>query len=122
MDKKLELEIERMKVSGENWLNNFPAYISENCGYELKSSSFSDRKIWKNASGRSKLKKGKTIKEFFQDCREAIEAAGISNEEVERLPKGTYTGDVALEEFVEYLLPAYVILRERGYNHTDLTA
>lgn len=89
MNKELQQEIEERKIPGDNWLNNFHGNLPG--GYMAREEDLSNhRKIWKDEKDYTELKRGKTVAEFFIDCKNAAKVVGITPQEQERLWRGTW--------------------------------
>ncbi len=79
-----------------------------------------------DAERHSELYENQTPKEFYETIKKALREKGISVDDVAKLnsesTKGEFVDESKIIELFKFVFPAYIRLREMGYNHyPDLT-
>jgi hypothetical protein len=101
-----------------SYFNNFHGHLPG--GFHRKMAAVDDD--WKYGAPGAGARRGLTATEFHQDVDRTIAELGLDPETMSQLEKDIETRS-DMEKFHAYILPLYVRLREKGYNHyPDLTA
>lgn len=113
------LKQEYPTIWADNFFNNFVANLPG--GYRwpgdwsAHDSDYLDAHIYKESKHCSDVKKQKTPRQFFADVETTIHELNFSNLSSDLL------ADINNNECVDnYLLPLYIALRKKWYNHYDL--
>jgi hypothetical protein len=119
---------ESIEYNGESlgyfgFFNNFDANLpgGRRTKRELLPEGYLDRRFYENDSRASERLKEQTQREFNEEVRTAVISAGLDPKELMKERRDQINRNNRLnDDFYRKLIPIYIILRKRGYNHSDL--
>ena len=123
IEEGVRAEVERFKsIYGDDWgsyfFNNFHGNLPGGYRTVPNPPDFLNRRLYENNPRASERIKPQTVGEFQRECSSAVEESGIRPEDITAARRSGRN-----KELFEMLLPIYLILRRRGYNHyPDITS
>lgn len=126
IEEKIKQEIKFLKDKhGKGWgmyfFNNFDLKLPGGLFYSFEPEIL-NRRSFLNRDDASEIRKNQTTYEFLSECEKSIVEEGLTFEQIIEFRKEKNENENKESDFFEMLIPVYINLRKKGYNHyPDLT-